>query len=219
MSVTVEQIYQEVVEELDGDSSFGINRFLRLLNRGMEDIAMGHFPEYPDIPEITVPLLETSYTKAITSLTWGVTMPTDYMKKLVYCYSHDREAKVDILASFDQLAAKDPGMDDTGSIYWCAVVGTSLCYVNRADDTLLLRYYKKPTTLKAGDTVSELPSGLEVDLLKNYVLMKLPTIYRKKLSFDAETEFRKALYKLSRLYNVYSPEEKPIRDVIYGYYE
>jgi len=216
---TVEHVYQEVIEELDGDASFGINRFLRLLNRGLREIANGHFPEYPEIPEITLPTLETTTTKATTSATWTVAMPDDYMKNLVFCYSSDREAPVEVLRSFDQLHAKDPGLDISGCIYWCTVVGTSLCYSNKADDTLSLRYFKTPTEKTVGDTISELPEGMCVELLKSYVLMKLPNKYKKKLGYDPENDFRKSLYRLSRFYGVYSPEAKGIRDVVKEYYD
>lgn len=216
---TVEHVYQEVVEELDGDASFGINRFLRLVNRCMNEVANGVFPEYPEIPEIYLPTLETSSTVAATSTTYTVSMPTNYLKRLVNAHSHNRDGHIVILRSFDQLQAKDPGLDTTGCIYWCTVVGTSLCYTNKADDTLTLRYIKKPTELKPGDTISELPDGMSIDLLKNYVLMKLPVVYKKKLSYNPEDEFKKALMRLSRFYGTYSPEAKGIRDVTFMNYD
>jgi len=70
---TIETITQEIKDEADFHD-WGPGRIHRLINRGYQTVAAGMFPEYPEIPEICLPSLETrtsvytaSYTLAFTS--------------------------------------------------------------------------------------------------------------------------------------------------------
>jgi len=70
---TVETIIQEIKDEADFHE-WGANRLLRLISRGYQTVAAGVFPEFPELPEIFLPSLESrtsvytaSYTLAFTS--------------------------------------------------------------------------------------------------------------------------------------------------------
>ncbi|GAG87531.1 unnamed protein product [marine sediment metagenome] len=150
---TVENIIQEVREEID-DQSFSATRLLALMNRGLETIAAGVFPEYPELPEICLAELEKFSTVDTGTTRMPVQMPTDYHKKLLSCHSSVQDSGVEILPSTDWLRRKDSALDGSGNVYWIALAGTSLYYQNIPSgfDRLTLQYFKKPNTLSFGST-------------------------------------------------------------------
>ena len=225
---TVEDVIQEINEEIDLPG-FSATRILRLINRGMLVIAAGRFREFPEIWEICLPELEAQTGVSTTASVAYCSMPSDYHKKLMWCTTSANDYRIKVLKSLSHLKRIEPKLDKSGAIRWVAVVGSNVYYqrVPSSAETLTLHYFKKPTTLSFGDTISELPDHLAVPLLKHYCLAEMYRVKdQAKPEVENETapkqfhlnEFRRYLGELAAFIGPYTDDVSRPVDRLEEYY-
>jgi hypothetical protein len=174
MSVYVKDVIWEI-QRLLKDDTYTANILLNLINQGMKNISNATLPNGL---EVYLPELETDGTVTTSTSLWYGTMPTDYQKKIVSCYSDTQSEYVKVEPSYAMLTAQYfDGLIDTGNVRRVARRGSRLYYNPQPSsaDTLTLHYWKNPTELALEDEITELPDGFIVPLLKAYCLREMFT--------------------------------------------
>jgi len=217
MAVTVLDVIKETKDEVEiGD--FSPVRLVEYINRGMLVVASGNFRQWQEVGEIFLRDLETVGTVAAVGSANNVSLPTDFNKGLVDCYSNTNERIIAITESLAQLGTIYPGLDYSRAISHVAVSGSTLYYQGKATETLAITYFKNPTTLTLTSSISELPDNHIVPILKNYILTQLPQRYRKKLEYNPQETLRQAVGDLWGAIGPYAERLVQINDAM-GIYD
>lgn len=215
---TVEDIIRDVQEEVV-DESYPMTRMMTLMNEGCMVVSAGVFPQWQEIGEICLPNLETSGTVTATSSQAYASLPSDFQKKIVSVFNEGNRRWCTLHESVDMLRRYFIGLDNSGTVTDCARSGSNLYYQSMENTTLTVRYFKKPTTLTAGDTPDFLPDHVQLPILRNYILFRMPTKYTDKLGYNPIDEFRMYLAQLWGHVGNYVSEFTPVRDIQWDYYE
>ena len=151
-------------------------------------------------------------------------MPTDYMKgyagsDIFFCHSNSRDINLEILGSYAYLNQLYPGLDQTGSVCAVTVRGDRLYFNPMGSDTLTLGYFKKPTELTFGDTITEMPDRFIVKALSRFALERIFEEFEidKQIqpgySITFGTQFLIELKKLFNFTGPFAPLSDEIQDV------
>lgn len=195
------------------DGSFTDALILSLFNEGQSRIAAGiQLPDGSLSPPL--PDLLTSANVTATTTASSVAMPADFQRNLFFVYSTLNDDRVCERDNIIPMLKADPAFTESGQIDFYTRRGGTLYYYQRptSADTLVLRYYKKPTDLSTdASTPSALPEHLHYALLVNYAastmfdMLERNSEKRKKNFY--EVEFIKAMVDLARF--VGEPEAEP----------
>jgi hypothetical protein len=150
------------VQQRVRDIGFDRTQITNFLNDAQNDV----FNEY------TLPFMETSQAYTVTvnvsDITNGANLPTNYAEAIDLTYtSADGERNIPY-RNVTELDITNPDEDDTTEHpagtpqYWYFYAETIRVFpVPSTAYTLLLRYYKKPTSLSADTDVPSIPSNFE----------------------------------------------------------
>lgn len=148
------------------DDSYSDADILELINEGRWFIAANVEPGLPG--------LRASDTVTTSDTANYVALPDDYHKGLFWVGSAAQERRISTRASdYHNLLTyleRYPAQDITGAIDAVCVDGVNLLYQGMADDTLTLKYFRKPVDIIDKDTEEpgEIPEHLQAKLLVYY---------------------------------------------------
>jgi hypothetical protein len=214
----VEEIVRDIQDELT-ENSLTLVRILEMMNEGASDLASGHYEHY-GIPEICLPALEVFAditTSASESYVTMTTLARPFQKKLLSCSCPG--TPITVVSSPAQIERYYPGLDSSGSISMVAASGDRLWYNAKNAETLKIQYFAEPEELTIGSTPDFLPPNMQRRLLRDYVLMNVPTKYRIGTQHDAAASFQVGVMQLFRAVGTYAIKPRFVHNFTGEYYE
>lgn len=190
-------LHTEIIQKL-GNNAYTFTNTLSSMNKGLKWIA----------GKVLLPELETE--KEELDVGWddpSHVMPSNFHRKLFYCYSITQNKRIDIYDSYAQLIRQFTQIDLTGTIQGVAIRGTKLFYqkIPSSYERLQLNYYKQPTAMEGRtDQPTCLPEHLVRDLLVNYAAKDLTKDNNQKMEFNVLFDMA-----MSDLKEFLGPEEVP----------
>jgi len=156
----VSDIIASVVDKVQ-DGGFSNAAILALINEGRHYIAS----------KVLLPGLQTSDTVTTTSAKSSVSLPGDYQRNLFWVGSQAQGRRIGTREGdyYNLLTFQEVVPITAGAIEAVCVFGEDLLYRGMADDTLTLKYYRKPEDISSTSLEpTELPAHLQRSLLVAY---------------------------------------------------
>jgi hypothetical protein len=220
---TVKQVIEEVYDEVQ-DQSLTVERILRAMNVGAQLLALGHFEDL-GVGEIFLPNLEKFTTIDIVNGVGDLStvevdsVVTPYCKALVSA-SMVGGGPTQIVSSLSQIEQYYPGLTATGAPQFVTVYAGELIAVPRNTSSLYIQYFAKAPVLDVSSSLDFLPDEFAVSLLRNFILMDIPSKYKNNLSFNPQERFVADITRLVSSAGVYSGKPKFVHNQVwsdYGY--
>lgn len=211
--MTADDIIARVVSKIQ-DSAYDDDAILDIINEGRFHVAT----------LVDLPALRTSDTLETSSTENAVDLPADYHKGIFWVWSVGQKRRIGSRKGdyYNLLTFMEtyPGQD--GRIDSVCVDGVELLYQGAADDSLIIRYYKKPTPItNTLNEPAELPDQFQQKILVAYCCKEIFSdiedgMEGQKVNTEFwEGKFNKSMAELATFVEENKPREpKYVRDVI-----